>query len=275
MALSYPNPGRVFRITINDIVYSVTHLKGLIFLLPFFLFWLWTLSKLQQGAAAWLEQPEGLALAAWLFNPEQAMSLFNQHPPTLSVYLLIGLYTVPVFAILASANQLASDAGRGYFRFLLSRVTRQEIFFGRFLSAFLIVCFGLMVVGIVVTQISLMVDQRPAADIVSYAVHVNFVMLLYALPFVLLMTLLSSVFSSGKACLFTAFLIFVAIKVAGIVIRYQWPEFNIVSYVLPNKMFAWLVDPAVSVQMQAVFALPVYALVYMTLAWFKFNNRNL
>lgn len=276
MVLSIPSLRRVMVVCWNDFFYSLTRLKGLIFIVPFFLFWSWILDKFQQGAAVWLEKPEGIALATWMFNPEQALSLFKTHPPTLSVFLLIALYTLPEFAMLGSYGQLASDAGRGYFRFLLSRCTRSEIFIGRFLSAFFLVSVSMIIIGVAVTWVSLTVDSRETTDIIGYALHVNFVLVLYALPFVLLMTLMGSIFSSGRACLFATFLLFVATKIVAFFARLQWPDMDYIDFALPSRLSSLLVNSAAAaVELKAILALPIYAVVYGLCAWFMFNRRNL
>ena len=260
---------------LDDLGYSLTHLKGLIFLVPYGLFWLWLLGKFDQGAAAWFQRPEGLAFASWLFNPELARELFGAHPPTLSAWYLISLFVMPLFVMLASCNQLAGDTGRGYFRFLLPRSTRGEIFSARLLSAVLLLIAASTIAGIAATLISLNLDQRDSAEVIAYALHINLVMPLYILPYVVLMSLLSALFRSPAACLFTAMLLFSGVKFAGFILGLRWPELGALSWLLPGHTAALLVNPAAGSEVQALIALPLYAGVYGLLALWVFRRRDL
>jgi len=260
---------------VNDLVYSLTHLKGLIFLLPFCLFWIWVLGKFDQGAAAWFQRPEGLAFASWIFNPELAVALFKAHPPTLSAYFLINLLVLPLFTMLAACNQLAGDAGHGYFRFLLSRCTRLEIFGARLLSASLLLICASSIIGVAATLISLNQDQRDTAEIIAYAMHINLVIPLYLLPYVLLMSLLSALFRSPAATLFAAMLLFSSIKFASFILQMRWPGVDLLSWLLPGGTAAMLVDPSAGKQALALAVLPAYACGYGLLALLAFRRRDL
>ena len=259
----------------DDLAYALTGLKGWVFLVPFFLFWLWILDKLQQGAAVWLQKPAGFALSAWILNPDLALSLFKSHPPTLSAYYLIALYTLPVFALLGSCNQLAGDAGSGYFRFLLSRCTRDEIWVARLLSAYLLIAAGSMIVGLAAAIVTLQTDNRPVTEVIGYAVQINWTLLLYLLAWVALIALLSATLSSAAACLLSAPMLFFVVKTTTFVLQLQWPQLDVLAYVLPGKLTGLLVDPDASVALWALLALPLYVLAYGALAIYRFRRRDL
>ncbi len=269
------NPRRVMILCINDLGYSLSHLKGLIFLVPYTLFWIWLLGKFDQGAAAWFQRPEGLAFASWIFNPELAQELFASHPPTLSAWYLISLFTLPLFVQLASCNQLAGDAGRGYFRYLLSRCTRMEIFSARLLSTSLLLLGASSLSVIAAMLISLDLDQRDAAEVIAYSVHVGLVTPLYILPYVLLMSMLSALFSSPAASLFAAMLLFVGVKFAGFLMHLRWPDLEAVSWLLPSHTAAMLVEPGRGGEALALLCLSAYICAYGLLAMLIFRRRDL
>lgn len=259
----------------DDLVHALTSLKGWGVLIPFFLFWFWILDKLRHGAAVWLQTPEGLALASWIMNPDLALLLFKAHPPTLSAFYVIALYTLPLFAMLVSCNQLAGDAGSGYFRFLLSRCTRDEILLGRLHGALLLTAAGSLLVGLAAAMVALATDHRQATEVMAYAFHVNLVLLAYLIPWVFLMTLLSAACRSAAGCFFSMIMLFLLVKSMNFIVRLQWPQLAFLSHVLPDTLTGLLLRPDASAEMQAILVIPIYALGYMTLALYQFRRRNL
>jgi len=269
------NPGRVMTLCLDDLGYSLTHLKGLIFLLPYTLLWIWVLGKFGQGAATWFQRPEGLAFASWIFNPELARELFAAHPPTLSAWYLISLFVLPLFVMLAGCNQLAGDAGRGYFRFLLTRCTRTEIFSARLLGASLQLIAASSVSLLAATLISLDLDLRDSAEVIAYALHIGLVIPLYILPYLALMSLLSALFSSAAASLFAAMLLFTGIRFAGFILQLRWPGLDLLGWLLPSHTAAMLVDPASGSEAMALLLMPAYIGLYGLPALLAFRRRDL
>ncbi len=266
---------RILILCQNDLWHSISGRKGLFFLIPYAIFWYLILGKLAAGAAAWLQEPAGLSMAGWMFSPEMAMSLFKVHPPTLSAFYLIALFVLPGFCMLAGCNQLAGDAGRGYFRFLLSRATRSEIFLARLLTPFLLTSIATLIVGAISTWISLQTDSQDAADIIAYALHVNLILLLYILASLSLMALLSARFRSAGATLFAAFMLVVVIKTGSYILQSQWPGFDLLDYVLPGQLASLLVNPEPGREVIGLGLLPIYTLIYASLGWLLFSRRNL
>ncbi len=266
---------RVLILCQNDLWHSLSGRKGLFFLIPYALFWYLILNKLAAGAAAWLQQPAGLTMAGWMFSPEMAMSLFRNHPPTLSAFYLVALFVLPGFCMLAGCNQLAGDAGRGYFRFLLSRCTRTEIFFGRMLTPFLLTGLATLIAGILSTWIALQTDNHETAEIIAYALHINLILLLYILTLLSLMTLLSARFKSAGATLFSAFMLVVLVKTGSFILKSQWPELTVLDYLLPGHVAGLLVNPEPGMELLGLGLLPIYVLSYGSLAWLLFSRRSL
>ena len=186
------NIKRVITLLGFDFFHSLLRLKGLAFLIPFALFWYITLRVLNKGGAEFLSSMEGLMLITKLTSLEVAQALLILHPPTLSVFLLTALTVTPLFVFLGANNQLASDAASGSFRYLLSRCTRLEVFFSRFLSAYFMIAMGIFFACLASTFISLDNDNHELNETIIYALQSLSFVLLYTLPYVAFMTIISA-----------------------------------------------------------------------------------
>ena len=93
-----------------DLYHSVFKLKGLVFLIPYLLFWYCIFSLLFEHGTDFLIRQETFIITAYLFNTEAAQSLLIINPPTLSVYLILALVTMP-FSEIAAIN---AKKGRAY-----------------------------------------------------------------------------------------------------------------------------------------------------------------
>jgi hypothetical protein len=143
-----------------DLRHSVFRLKGLVFLIPFFCFWYWIFRIfIKEGTDFLVSQESFVITYFFLRNTETVQSLLINNPPTLSVFLVLSITMMPFFVMLAGNNQLASDAGAQTFRYLLTRCTRMEIFFSRFISAYLLMVSTIILAAVIATIISLQYDK--------------------------------------------------------------------------------------------------------------------
>ena len=191
------NIKRVITLLGFDFFHSLLRLKGLAFLIPFALFWYGTLWGLNKGGAELLSSMEALMILAKFTSFEVAQALLILHPATLSVFLLTALSVTPLFVFFGANNQLASDAASGSLRYLLSRCTRLEIFFARFLSAYFLIATGIFFACLASTLISLNNDNRELIETITYAMQSLSLVLMYTLPYVAFMTIISALMSSA------------------------------------------------------------------------------
>ena len=135
-----PNIYRIKELTLFDFFNSLTSLKGLVFIITYLFFWYLIFTNVSNNAVEWLQNPQGIMFASWLFQDQDlVLNLFVDRSASLSMYLLIAVSVTPFFMILAASNQFSSDATRGSFRFILTRATRSELYLSRFLSVFFLV----------------------------------------------------------------------------------------------------------------------------------------
>ena len=255
-----------------DFYHSLFRLKGLAFLIPFTLFWYSTLRLLDQGGSEFLSSIEGLMLITRFTSLEVAQALLILHPPTLSVFLLTALTVTPLFVFLGANNQLASDAASGSFRYLLSRCTRLEIFFARFLSAYCMIAIALFFACLASTLISLDNDNHTLSETVAYATQGLFVILLYTFPYVAFMTIMSALMSSALGTILISACVYIATLVVIIYLNDDYPS---ISYLIPSAFKDDLIGITSNNLTVAIPGLLAITIIYLSLAWIIFRKRNL
>ena len=255
-----------------DFYHSIFRLKGLAFLIPFSLFWFSMLGILNKGGAEFLSSIEGLMLISKLTSLEVAQQLLVLHPPMLSVFLLTALTVTPLFVFLGANNQLASDASSGSFRYLLSRCTRAEIFISRFLSAYLIIAIGIACACLASTLISLDNDKHDLNETITYALQSLSFVLIYTLPYVAYMTVISAFMSSALGTILMAATIYFMTLVLIIYLNGDFPSIN---YLLPDVFKKDLIGVASNDLTVAIPGLLAMTTIYLCIAWIIFRQRDI
>jgi hypothetical protein len=105
----------------------------------------------------------------------------------------------PLFAILASCDQTATDLGTRHIRFLIPRVGRAEIFIARLVGAAIVMSVAQLLAGVAATIVALVVHgggETSTATIVGYGAQVTGFLIVYSLPIVALMSLVSAAMAS-------------------------------------------------------------------------------
>lgn len=263
---------RIALITVFDLRCSVFRLKGLIFLLPFFLFWYLLLREFYDGLATRLQSSEILMLLSAKFDMDLIARLLVDHPPSLSAFFIFGLYSTPFFAVLAANDSFASDLGNGYFRFLTARCQRIEIFLGRYLSTFSLFAASLSVVTVAAGLISIFIEGYTFSHVLVYSIQIISIMILYAAPYLAFMTIISCMFNSAIAALSLGMLAYISIVFTIFILNGLFSETNSFSYLLPSSAKTSLIsDDSFAF---AVASLPAYTLIYAWLGWVIFRKRN-
>ena len=266
------NIKRVITLLGFDFYHSIFRLKGLAFIIPFSLFWFSMLRVLNKGGAEFLSSLKGLMLISKLTSLEVAQQLLVLHPPMLSVFLLTALTVTPLFVFLGANNQLASDASSGSFRYLLSRCTRAEIFISRFLSAYLIIAIAIICACLASTLISLDNDNHELNETIIYALKSLSFVLLYTVPYVAFMTVISAFMSSALGTILMAACIYFTALVLIIYLNSDFPSIN---YLLPGSFKEDLIGIASNDLTVAVFGLLTMTTIYLYIAWLIFRRRNI
>ena len=149
-----------------------------------------------------------------------------------------------------------------------------EIFLARFLSAFSLIAAAFLIVTGICAALSIKNDGYPTADVLLYSAQVYLTLLLYALPFVAYMSVISSLVSSTLAALFLGMFGYAAIWFLNL-FTYFTEQKDIFTYLLANGVKEYLFELDSSDFFMALAILPIYTLVYAGLAFRIFNRRNL
>ncbi len=263
-------------LTRQDLYYALRSTRGLLFLVFFGVFWLWLFSKLSGGGAQWLANPEGNFIIGWLFDPTVARSLFNDRSATLSAFFLLAVSTVPFFVLFAASDQTANDIGSKYLRFLTPRCNRLEIFVARFLGASILVALAYAIITLIAMSMAFLVDSISLPTLMIDSLQVLLSLIVYALPFIALMSLCSVVVGSAGLSALVGISVYVVVLIIVAVIRIKMPQIaDFVAFLIPNATKGLILQLQWSSLIQAVLVVPLYILGYGFLGWRIFSKRDI
>ena len=264
---------RTLLLTLFDLRHSILRLKGLLFLVPFCLYWISMFHSFREFGVEFVTSQQGLVLSTVaLKNPELVEILFVNSPSVLSLTLIAAMTTMPFMIMLASNNQLAADAGHGSLRYLLTRCSHTELFVSRFISCTLLVSLTFIIMLAYAVYLSLEIDQFVVSDTIHYASRILLIMVVYALPVIAFMSIFSALFSSTIGALLWGAVTFCVL----LGIRFLYTEdIEQLKFILPNLYKNDLLLVNHNDINQYLFYMLIYTIVYASLGWFIFRNRNL
>lgn len=155
--------------------------------------------------------------------------------PELSVYWVFSLLFLPVFCVVLTADQLASDRARGTLRFLHLRATRAAIFFGRFLGQMLVQCLFIVITLATTMALAGYRDPTLLGSELERVLVITVNLLIVLLPYTALMALVSVLAKSGRQATLFAIVIWIAL---WLLLRYlsDWfPDAPLLNWVMPGS----------------------------------------
>ena len=173
----------------------------MVFLIPFSIYWFvvfYFLHSKPEFSDAFASQ-QGLT-AMKHFGGDTTYDLFYNSPPILPLVFLLLMITSPFFAVLACFGQFSGDLNNGFFRFLIARCYRLEIYIARLLSAIILITVAFLVVFLIAIVMSIQHQEHFDPNTFYYSLQVFSVLLIYVLPFTGFMSLLSTLFKSETGC---------------------------------------------------------------------------
>lgn len=263
-------------LTRQDVYYALKSARGLLFLVFFGVFWLWLFSKMTGGAAQWLANPDGNMVLGWLIDPQVARSLFVNRSASLSAFFLMAVSTVPLFVLFAASDQTANDIGSKYLRFLTPRCNRIEIFVARYLGAVILVAMAYLAITLVAMLLAWFVDKVSLTVLLTDTVLVFLSLLVYALPFIALMSLCSVIVGSAGLSALVGISVYVVVLIVVAVIRIKMPQVaDVVAFLLPNATKPLVLQLQWSTLIQTILIVPLYVAFYGFLGWRIFSRRDI
>lgn len=268
------NIHRILELALFDLRWSLLRRKGLMFILPFALFWYLVLKRFYEGAANWIQSSDFLMLASTRFDMDIVNHLFVELPPSMSAFFILAIYTTPFFTMLAANDMFASDLGSGYFRFLITRCRRSEIFLARCLGSLLLIAFCLLVSGVAAMLIATFVEAYPATVTVSYFLKISAILVLYAIPYITAMAVLSTLMNSAIAVMLLACVGYTITLIGIYSAKAAFNEPVIFFYLLPSGIKKDLLSMNSADLLMAIASIPAYALIFGSIAWSLFKRRS-
>jgi ABC-type transport system involved in multi-copper enzyme maturation permease subunit len=260
----------------HDLRHTLSSARGLLYLVFFALFWGWVFAKLAGGLANQLGTPQAGFLVSWIFDSNVAR-LFQERPPTLAAYLVLAATLTPLFSMLASCDQTATDLGTRHIRFLIPRVGRAEIFVARLLGASIVVSVAQLLAGIAATIVAIVVHgggDVATGAIVAYGAQVTGFLILYSLPIVALMSLVSAAMASVGLALLVGLGGYAVLALALSWAPLKGAAATIVSFVVPSGLKPYLLQPELGPALGACAGTFAYVALYVFLGWQVFRTRD-
>jgi len=265
---------RISELTLFDLCYSVFRLKGLLFLFPFCIFWYLVHKAFYDVIVTRFPLNEMLASLSIVFDIEIITNLINEHPISLSAYFILALYTTPFFALLAANNMFASDLGDGYFRYLVTRTQRIEIFLARYLSSFVLMAVPLIITGLIAAVISVLTEGYVIKEVLLYFIQIILILFIYTAPHLAYMAIISASVNSAIAALLLGMVSYVSIVVCIFIANAFYPESKLFSYLLPSGSKHGLFELDLFELSISLTSLVAYTIVFACIAWTILRRRN-
>ena len=264
---------RLKELVLFDFFYSLSSLKSLIFLIPYFLFWYLVLTNISEGAIEWLQSGKGLFVASWLLGDQKlALQLFVDRSVTLSIYQIISLSVMPLFVMLAANNQYSSDASRGAFRFILTRSTRTELFTSRFIATVLLVSSCLFITTLWATALAYMNQEDNPQTLLLFASQTFLILFFYSLPFVSFMSMVSALAKTTIGSLFMGIMLYVFLVILVFTFK---NDINLIVYIIPGWIKINLYNIQTGNILFSIVLLTSYMLFYFACGWKIFAARDM
>ena len=264
---------RLKELTLFDFYYSLTSLKSLAFIIPYFFFWYLIFDNVSQLAVEWLQSTQGLFFASWLLDDQDlAMQMFVDRSASLSVYLLVSISVTPVFILLAANNQYSSDASRGAFRFILMRATRTELYLSRFIAVTLLVFICLFLTSVWASTQAILNNEDSIEAIILYGLETLTIVFFYSLPFIAFMSMVSAFARSAFSSLFLGMMTYAILLAISLWLK---SDISYAVYLVPSSIKSILVDISPENIFISIAILSCYTFFYFALGWNIFRRREL
>jgi len=188
---------------------------------------------------------------------------------------ILSLLTTHYFVIIMTSDQTASEISNRYFRYLVTRCGRTEIFMGRLLSSLTVSLAAIALTGIAAFGVDWFLNGKTSFDSVFFVINTGFWVFLFCLPFVCLCSMISAWSGSVAASMLCSMsLAFLLPKVFN-VIELKWKKVEgiqeIREYFPGNFTHSVLLDNA---NPSNVIVPLVYAAVFTWIGCSLFRRRE-
>ncbi|MBR9727784.1 ABC transporter permease subunit [Shewanella intestini] len=215
---------------------------GMFALAAFTLVWALIILFPVERASSLLMNPSFKELVNNLAGPETFNQLFAAPVAEYAVLWCIALYVFPMFSLFISADQFCSDKQRGTFRFLTLRVSREQLFFGRFIGQMLIQAVLIIIALLATFFLVLTRDSSLLLPSMSAAFFMLINLIIVLLPYVAVMAVFSLIAKTARQASTFAIVLWTITSIIISIINTQYPNLAFLHYILPGSQISSMIN---------------------------------
>jgi ABC-type transport system involved in multi-copper enzyme maturation permease subunit len=249
--------------------------RGWVSLLGFCLIWIFAVLALIRLISNKVRETQTEAIIGSALEQFDMKALGEWPAPELGLYWAIALYLLPLFALIISSDQIASDKTRRSLRYLTLRVNREQIFFGRFIGQ-LVIQF-LLVIGTLVSVLALVAwtESKDLQACIEQApmLIVNLSMVL--LPYVALMALASVIAKSAWQATILAIIGWILVSIIVTTIQLYMGPFDWLNWLVPGSQISSLLSLRGWDTLQLAHIPIAHTVVLLVLGWWAMRRVSI
>jgi ABC-type transport system involved in multi-copper enzyme maturation permease subunit len=202
--------------------------------------------------------------------------LLDDHPPVLVALFALVMMLMPILCMVLAYDQTATDIETRHVRYLLFRTDRLSIYFGKALGALSIIAAAVAMILIVVgTVLAVRSSSLEGLAGVVYLVRIWLTAVLYAVPVVALLGLISALVGRARRSLTLAVLYWIAVGTAAGLLGLVDESFHQLRYLFPTVgRFNLMLDDSSDMRATALYLL-CFSFVASGLGAWRFRTRDL
>ena len=252
---------------------ALTTRRGISVIVALALIWALLLRYGVYGAAQWLNSG-GNAIGS-MINSTTIRSLLNWEIAEFAVFWIISLYLFPLFCLVLSADQTATDRARGTLKLISLHATRGSIFIGRFTGMLLTQLLLLALVIIATLIVVLLRDPALFAVALETAIIVFVNLALLIAAYTAAMALISVFATSARQATTWAVILWIAIGIAIFWAGRYVPQVEVLRWILPGAHIRHLLQQNSWQTLQIAFVPLLQTLALLAAGYVAMKVRDL
>ncbi len=207
---------------------------------------------------------------------EWATYLLHQRPALLSAVFVLEMLCIPLFVATGAFNQLSGDLQFGAIRYQLLRVSRTELFLGRFfgMAAFSILLISTLLLAVVL-YMGLRLDLYEWGELLAWGSRGILLFAVMSIPYVALCTMISANVRSPFGSLILTSAVISGVPLVSLSAMTAWAPLGKILYLLPWGFQHRLFHPDPQQALLAVAGCFAYTAIYLVLGCLLFRRRDL
>ncbi|HEO65648.1 MAG TPA: hypothetical protein ENI73_07240 [Spirochaetes bacterium] len=207
---------------------------------------------------------------------ESVSNLLTNHSPLLGTFFFFSLLITPMFGILFSSDQTASDIGRKHIRFLLPRVNRISLYLSRILSTWIAWSIIVLLMTLIVTLvIGLSRTTDLTGPLILFGLRIALTLSIYGLPFIAMMAFANSFTSSAAIALLLGWAFWIITTLLTWIGGAFGDEYEYIQFIFPSSVKYYMLSDDITVVLGSIGLTLLYSLVFTALGWLIITKRDL